>query len=50
MKKITVDITTIKGGDLISVIASECVFTVAVVMPMITDPYFVLSKEEEIVS
>jgi len=38
LRRITVDITTIHGGDLISVNAPECSFTAAVVVPVGTDP------------
>lgn len=50
LRKITVDITTIRGGDLISVNAPKCSFTAAVVVPVGTDPYRVVSRAQEIVS
>lgn len=50
LRKITVDITTIRGGDLISVNAPKCTFTAAVVVPVGTDLYCVVSSAQEIVS
>lgn len=50
LSKITVDFTTIKGGDLLSVIAPECTFTVAVVAPAGADPYLITDKAREIIS
>lgn len=50
LNRITVDITTINGGDLISVIASECSFSAAVVIPVGADPYAVYRKAFDIVS
>lgn len=50
LNRITVDITTIKGGDLLSVIAPECTFTVAIVTPVGADPYLIYKKAQEMVS
>lgn len=49
LDKITVDITTIQGGDLLSVIAPECNFTASVVVPVGTDPYLVYQQAEKII-
>lgn len=50
LSKVTVDITTIKGGDLISVAAPDCSFTAAVVIPVGTDPYHILAKARKILA
>ena len=50
LDKITVDITTIQGGDLLSAIAPECSFTVAVVIPVGADPYLVFQQANKIIS
>ncbi|MDE6619685.1 MAG: M20/M25/M40 family metallo-hydrolase [Lachnospiraceae bacterium] len=50
LNRITVDVTTIKGGDLLSVIAPECTFTVAVVTPVGADPYLIYKKAQEMIS
>lgn len=50
LDKIKVDITTIQGGDLLSVIASECSFTVAVVIPVGADPYLVFQQANKMIS
>lgn len=50
LDKITVDITTIQGGDLLSVIAPECSFTVAVVIPVGADPYLIFQQANKMIS
>lgn len=50
LDKITIDITTIQGGDLLSVIAPECSFTVAVVVPVGADPCLVYQQANKIIS
>lgn len=50
LDKITVDITTIQGGDLLSVIAPECSFTVAVVVSVSADSYLVFQQASKIIA
>lgn len=50
LRKITIDVCTIKGGSLPVVIPSECKFTVSIVMPMGTDIPMLTEKVKEIVS
>ena len=45
----TVDICTIKGGSLFSVIAADCKFTAAIVIPLGTDVDLLISKLKTIV-
>lgn len=48
LKKITVDVCTIKGGSLSVVIPSDCCFTVSVVFPQGTDVDLLTKKVNEI--
>lgn len=50
LSKVTVDITTIQGGDLLSVIAPSCSFTVAVVVSVGTNPYKIVKATKDIIS
>lgn len=47
--RVTVDVCTIKGGSLMSVIAPDCKFTVAIVIPLGTDVDALTEKLESIV-
>ena len=44
LQKVTVDICTIKGGSLFSVIAADCKFTAAIVIPLGTNVDLLISK------
>lgn len=48
LKKITVDVCTIKGGSLSVVIPSDCCFTVSIVFPQGTDVNLLTKKVNEI--
>ncbi|MCM1532017.1 MAG: M20/M25/M40 family metallo-hydrolase [Ruminococcus flavefaciens] len=50
LAKITTDICTVNGGSLLCVIAPDCEFSAATVIPVGADPYSVYKKVEEIVS
>lgn len=50
LSKVTADITTIQGGGLLSVIAPDCSFTVAVVMPIGTESHRIVSSIQKILS
>ena len=50
LQRVTVDICTIKGGSLFSVIAADCKFTAAIVIPLGTDVDLLISKLKSIVA
>lgn len=49
LQRVTVDICTIKGGSLFSVIAADCKFTAAIVIPLGTDVDLLISELKSIV-